>query len=129
MDELKHLGKPSSQPIDKVDLIDYTGGPITVRLDCAEFTSLCPVTKQPDFGKLTIEYVPDKHLVESKSLKLYLWHFRNEPGFNESLVDTIADDLFQQIRPLWLRVSGAFNPRGGISITATAERGNKEHRP
>ena len=129
MDELKHLGKPSSQPIDKVDLIEYAGKPIAIRLDCAEFTSLCPVTKQPDFGTLTIEYVPDKQLVETKSLKLYLWRFRNEPSFNETLIDRIANDLYQQMRPRWLRVTGTFNPRGGIRITATAERGDKEHRP
>ena len=129
MGELKHLGKPSSQPIDKVDLIEYAGETITVRLECAEFTSLCPVTKQPDFGTLTIEYVPDRHLVETKSLKLYLWRFRNEPSFNENLIDRIADDLYQQMCPRWLRVTGAFNPRGGIRITASAERGDKECRP
>jgi len=128
MDELKHLGKPSGQPIDKVDLIEYTGEPIAVQLDCLEFTSLCPVTHQPDFAMLTIEYDPDKHLVETKSLKLYLWRFRNEPCFNENLIDMIANDLYQQIRPSWLRVTGRFNPRGGIQITATAERGDKERR-
>ena len=129
MGELKHLGRPSHQPVDKVDLIEYQGEPITVRLDCSEFTSLCPVTKQPDFGTLVIEYVPDRDLVETKSLKLYLWRFRDEPSFNESLIDLIADDLYQQMRPRWLRVTGTFNPRGGIRITAAAERGDKEYRP
>jgi len=129
MGELKHLGRESNQPVDKVDLIEYPGEPITVRLDCAEFTSLCPVTKQPDFGTLVIEYVPDRHLVETKSLKLYLWRFRSEPSFNENLIDLVADDLYQQMRPRWLRVTGTFNPRGGIRITASAERGDKEYRP
>jgi len=59
----------------------------------------------------------------------YLWRFRDEPSFNESLIDLIADDLYQQMRPRWLRVTGTFNPRGGIRITAAAERGDKEYRP
>ncbi len=128
-DELRHLGKPSTQPIDTVDLIPWTGERIVVRLDCSEFTSLCPVTAQPDFAELTIEYVPDRHLVETKSMKLYLWRYREQRAFNESLIDAIATDLHRQIRPHWLRVQGHFHPRGGISVTATAERGDKEHRP
>jgi len=68
----QHLGKPSNEPVDEVDLIDWVGEAILIRLDCSEFTCICPVTGQPDFGTLTIEYVPDKHLVETKSLKLYL---------------------------------------------------------
>ncbi|HPD32051.1 MAG TPA: preQ(1) synthase [Phycisphaerae bacterium] len=129
MDGLHHLGKPSNQPTEKVDLIEWSGQPMTVRLECSEFTSLCPVTGQPDFGQIIIEYVPGRFLVETKSLKLYLWKYRSEPGFNESLVDRIASDLFEQIRPLWLRVRGQFNPRGGIRVTATAERGDNRHRP
>ncbi len=129
MSELKHLGKPSNKATDTLDLIDWTGDRITVRLDCSEFTSLCPVTGQPDFGTLTIEYVPDKHIAETKSLKLYLWKYRTEAGFSESLIDSIASDLYRQIRPRWLRVIGEFNPRGGIRITATADRGDREHRP
>lgn len=126
-DELKHLGRPSNQPVDRVDLIAWTGGDVTVRLDCAEFTTLCPVTGHPDFGTLAIEYAPDRHLVETKSLKLYLWKYRNQPGFNEQIVDAIAADLYEQIRPRWLRVTGRFNPRGGISVTATAQRGETGH--
>ncbi len=87
MDDLKHLGKPSYQPIDRVDLIPWSGESVVIRLECSEFTSICPVTKQPDFGSLVIEYVPQSHLVETKSLKLYLWKYRSEPGFNEVLVD------------------------------------------
>lgn len=129
MSELRHLGKPSNQPVDRVDLIDWTGGPIHVRLECAEFSALCPVTSQPDYGRLTIEYVPAGHIAETKSLKLYLWRFRNEKAFNEQLVDRIATDLFEQIRPSWLRIVGAFNPRGGIQVNATAERGDVARRP
>jgi 7-cyano-7-deazaguanine reductase len=129
MSELRFLGKRASEPTDTLDLIDWTSERILVRLDCAEFTSVCPVTGQPDFAALAIEYVPDRHIAETKSVKLYLWKYRNERAFNECLVDTIAGDLYRQIRPLWLRVVGRFNARGGISVTATAERGNREHRP
>ncbi len=129
MSEPKYLGKPANQPIDTLDLIEWTGGPITVRLECSEFTSLCPITGQPDFGTLLIEYVPDKHIAETKSVKLYLWKYRDRPGFNEQLVDAIADDWHRQLKPRWLRVSGKFHPRGGIAVTAIAERGGTEHRP
>lgn len=128
MGELKHLGKLSNAPIDEVDLIDWTGQLITVCLDCNEFSAICPVTGQPDYGSLTIEYVPDRHLAETKSVKLYLWKYRDTRAFNESLVDIIATDLFEQVKPRYLRVVGSFHPRGGISVTATAERGNKEYR-
>ncbi|MHC4444564.1 MAG: preQ(1) synthase [Planctomycetota bacterium] len=129
MDEFRYLGKPASQPTDTLDLIEWKGEPILVRLDCSEFSSMCPVTNQPDYGTLIIEYVPDRSLAETKSVKLYLWRYRDQQGFNEVLVDTIASDLYKQIKPLWLRVIGKFNPRGGISVTATAERGDKEYRP
>ena len=76
-----------------------------------------------------IEYVPERFLVETKSLKLYLWKYRNEPGFNEAMVDKVASDLHAQIKPLWLRVTGQFNPRGGIRVEATAERGDIRYRP
>ena len=76
-----------------------------------------------------IEYVPDKNIAETKSLKLYLWKYRTESGFNEGLVDAIATDLYRQIGPRWLRVTGRFNPRGGIRVTATSERGDTEYRP
>jgi 7-cyano-7-deazaguanine reductase len=121
--ELKHLGKPSNRPVDEVDLIPWTGGEIAVRLDCAEFTALCPVTGHPDFATLEIDYVPDRHLVETKSLKLYLWRYRERRAFDEELVDEITADLHRQIRPRWLRVTGRFHPRGGIAVTVRAERG------
>ena len=129
MSDLKHLGKRSNEPIDKVDLIEWKGDRILVQLECTEFTSLCPVTGQPDFGELAIEYVPDKHLAETKSVKLYLWRYRNERAFNEVLVDRIATDLYEQIKPLWLEVVGEFNIRGGILVTATAQRGDADERP
>ena len=121
--ELRHLGKPSNRPVDEVDLILWTGSGIAVRLDCAELTSLCPVTGHPDFATLEIEYGPDRHLVETKSLKLYLWRYRDRRAFNEELVDEIAGDLERQIRPRWLKVTGRFHPRGGVAVTVRAERG------
>lgn len=87
-----------------------------VELDCPEFTCLCPITGQPDFARLTIRYSPRAHLVESKSLKLYLYSFRNQGTFGEDVVNTIARDLFALLQPRWLAVHGDFLPRGGIAI-------------
>jgi 7-cyano-7-deazaguanine reductase len=87
-----------------------------VELDCPEFTCLCPITGQPDFARLTIRYSPREYLVESKSLKLYLYSFRNQGTFGEDVVNTIARDLFALLQPRWLEVRGDFLPRGGIAI-------------
>jgi 7-cyano-7-deazaguanine reductase len=87
-----------------------------VELDCPEFTCQCPITGQPDFARLTIRYSPRAHLVESKSLKLYLYSFRNQGTFGEDVVNTIARDLFALLEPRWLEVRGDFLPRGGIAI-------------
>lgn len=92
-----------------------------VRFDCPEFTALCPITTQPDFGAITIEYIPDRLCLESKSLKLYLFSFRNYGAFHEAAVNRILDDLVRAVRPRRARVTGKFNPRGGIAITVTAE--------
>ena len=118
----KHLGKQSSDPVENIDRIPWAGEDITVELACSEFTSYCPVTHQPDFGRLTIRYSPDKWLVETKSLKLYLTGFRDRGMFNEALVDRIAGDLFKQLEPAWIEVAGTFNSRGGISVNVTARR-------
>lgn len=93
-----------------------------VVLHCSEFTSHCPVTSQPDFGKLTIEYVPKGWLVETKSLKLFLWQYRSRKAFNERIVDEIAQTFFEQVRPAIVYVTGVFNARGGISVEARASR-------
>lgn len=87
-----------------------------VELDCPEFTSICPITGQPDFGHITVRYVPDKLCVESKSLKLYLFSFRNHGSFHEEVVNRILDDIVASISPRRIVVEGDFNPRGGISI-------------
>jgi 7-cyano-7-deazaguanine reductase len=94
-----------------------------VRLTCPEFTSLCPVTGQPDFAHLVIDYVPNKKLVESKSLKLFLQSFRNHGDFHEACTVQIGDRLIKAIAPKWLRISGYWYPRGGIPIDVFFEYG------
>jgi 7-cyano-7-deazaguanine reductase len=100
----------------------YPGSPWVVSLLCSEFTSLCPVTGQPDYGRLVIDYVPGARCVESKSLKLYLMSFRNHGTFHEACVNQVADDLSATLSPRYLRVYGDFNPRGGIAIRPLAVR-------
>lgn len=98
----------------------HPGRDYTIVLDCPEFTSRCPVTSQPDFGRITIEYVPGRWCIESKSLKLYLYSFRNHGTFQEAAVNRILDDLVRICRPRRMRVHGDFAARGGISIAVTA---------
>ena len=98
----------------------YRNRDYRVRFECPEFTSRCPITNQPDFGAVTIEYVPDRLCLESKALKLYLFSFRNRNTFHEEAVNRILDDIVKAIRPREIQVTGTFNPRGGISITVTA---------
>jgi len=93
-----------------------------VTLETSELTCLCPMTGQPDFATLKVEYVPDKKVVESKSFKLYLWSYRNEGAFHEHVVNTILDDLVKALDPHWCKVTGIFNIRGGIGITVEAEQ-------
>lgn len=97
-----------------------------VRLETDEFTCLCPATGQPDFATITVEYIPNKKIVESKSFKLYLWSYRNEGVFHEHVTNKILDDLVSALEPHWCRVVGAFNIRGGINITVEAEHGSRE---
>ena len=87
-----------------------------VKFNCPEFTSLCPITGQPDFATITISYVPDQRLVESKSLKLYLFSFRDHGDFHEDVVNIIMKDLIRLMDPKYIEVWGRFLPRGGISI-------------
>lgn len=87
-----------------------------VKFNCPEFTSLCPITGQPDFATIYISYIPDKKLVESKSLKLYLFSFRNHGDFHEDCVNIIMNDLIKLLDPRYIEVWGKFTPRGGISI-------------
>ena len=98
-----------------------------VTLDCPEFTSLCPKTGQPDFGHLYISYIPRERMVESKSLKLYLFSFRNHGDFHEDCVNIIMKDLIKLMDPKYIEVTGYFLPRGGISIYPFANWGDAEH--
>lgn len=91
-----------------------------IQIECPEFTSVCPKTGQPDFGKLTITYVPDALCVELKSLKLYLQQFRNQGIFYENVTNEILNDLIAALHPRHLKLVAAFTPRGGISSTITA---------
>lgn len=96
-----------------------------VTFDCPEFTSLCPITGQPDFAHIYINYIPDKKMVESKSLKLYLFSFRNRGDFHEDCINIIMKDLVKLMDPKYLEVKGIFLPRGGISIYPFASYGRK----
>lgn len=98
-----------------------------VRLDCPEFTTLCPKTGQPDFGHIKIAYIPNHRMVESKSLKLYLFSFRNHGDFHEDCVNIIMKDLRNLMNPRYIEVKGIFMPRGGISIHPFANWGDSDH--
>lgn len=121
--ELKNLGSNSTQYKSTYDpsVLEsfdnkFPDNDYIVELECPEFTALCPKTAQPDFANILIKYSPDKKLVESKSLKLYLFSFRNTGSFHEDCVNKIASDLFKLMEPKWIEVRGDFFPRGGISI-------------
>ena len=94
-----------------------------VRFNCPEFTSLCPITGQPDFAEIRISYIPALKMVESKSLKLYLFSFRNHGDFHEDCVNIIMKDLIRLMQPKYIEVTGLFTPRGGISIYPYANYG------
>ncbi len=87
-----------------------------IRFSCPEFTSICPITGQPDFAYIMIDYIADKKILESKSLKLYLFSYRNHGAFHEDCTITIAKDIIKTIKPKWLKIGGYWYPRGGIPI-------------
>ncbi len=101
----------------------------TIRMQIPEFTCLCPRTGQPDFATLDIEYVPDQLCVELKSLKLYVWSFRERGAFHEAVANEIADDLDAALHARFLRLSARFNVRGGIHTTVVVERRQRDWRP
>lgn len=94
----------------------HQGNDYFIKFNCPEFTSLCPITGQPDFATIYISYIPDQLCVESKSLKLYLFSYRNHGDFHENCINTIGKDLVDLLKPRYLEVWGKFTPRGGISI-------------
>ena len=96
-----------------------------VSMVAEEFTCVCPVTGQPDFATIRIRYVPDQHLVELKSLKLYLWSYRQEGAFHEAVTNTILDDFVAAARPRWVEVVGDFKIRGGIKTDVRAVYGKR----
>lgn len=106
----------STRPSKNVEVFPNPnpGRDYEIRFDCPEFTCLCPLTGQPDFADIRIEYVPDKLCVELKSLKLYLWSYRDEGAFHEAVTNRIADDLIAALAPRRLTVTGTFRVRGGI---------------
>jgi 7-cyano-7-deazaguanine reductase len=97
------------------------GRDYTIRIRVPEFTCLCPKTGQPDFAELTLEYIPDQQCVELKSLKLYVWSYRDEGAFHEAVANRILDDLVAATRPRFMRLTADFNLRGGIDTTVIAE--------
>jgi 7-cyano-7-deazaguanine reductase len=121
-DELTQLGVPTEMPAspDEAKLERVTNPQLdtryVARFTCPEFTSLCPVTGQPDFARLVIDYVPGKWLVESKSLKFYLASFRNHGAFHEDCTVRVGRDLVDLLDPQWLRIGGYWYPRGGMPI-------------
>ncbi len=101
------------------------GRPFEISMDCPEFTCVCPMTGQPDFATMRIRYVPAEKCVELKSLKLYLWSFRDEGAFHEAVTNRICDDLVRVLEPRWIEVVGDFAVRGGIHTVVTARHGTK----
>ena len=120
--DLNALGYKSKIPeFPNPDILEKVKNPkigvnYLIRLTCPEFTSICPVTSQPDFAYIMIDYIPDKFIVESKSFKLYLLGYRNHGAFHEDCTISIAQDIISLLLPKWLRIGGYWYPRGGIPI-------------
>lgn len=131
MDTLRALGQKTEIPgKPDVSILEAVPNPhktdqFAARFTCPEFSSLCPVTGQPDYATFVIDYVPKEALLESKSLKLYLFAYRNHRGFHEACSTRIARDIFLTIDPYWLRLVGYWNARGGIPIDVFIEIGDQ----
>ena len=131
IDGLSHLGSKTEYKQDYApEMLEafenkHRDNDYWVIFDCPEFTSLCPITGQPDFATIRINYLPDIRMVESKSLKLYLFSFRNHGAFHEDCINIIMKDLIKLMDPKYIEVSGIFTPRGGISIYPYANYGKK----
>lgn len=127
---LSQLGKDTKAPVSPEEaVLEKVPNPrpdseYFVRFTCPEFTSLCPVTGQPDFAHMVIDYVPGDHLVESKSLKLYMQSFRNHAAFHEDCTVGIGERLVEFLQPKWLRIGGYWYPRGGIPIDVFFQTGD-----
>ena len=129
--KFKDLGKISPIP-DKPNpkILDKVNNPkiktkYCIRFICPEFTSICPITSQPDFGNIIVDYIPRKLIIESKSFKLFLFSFRNYGGFHEDCTLKIAKKIIKSVNPKWIRVASFWNPRGGIPIDVVFQKGTK----
>jgi 7-cyano-7-deazaguanine reductase len=122
MKEFNYLGKKVNAPSKQLDTFEKPANVKIVKFESNELTSFCPVTQQPDFNTVIIEFEPDKLCIESKSLKLYLWSFREEPIFAEGLANAIAEDIYIAIKPVWCKVTLLQNVRGGIQLSVVAEK-------
>lgn len=131
IDGLSHLGQKTVYKDDYAPEVleafenKHQGNDYWVTFNCPEFTSLCPITGQPDFATIHINYLPDVKMVESKALKLYLFSFRNHGAFHEDCVNIIMKDLIKLMDPKYIEVVGIFTPRGGISIYPYCNYGRK----
>lgn len=123
---LSLLGKSIHHPIDGVETFEVPKDLKEVLMVVHEFTSLCPVTGQPDYGEVVIHYRPKAYCIESKSLKLWLWGFRQRGAFCESLASEIANDLAERVDPYWVEVEVRQASRGGIKTSARAEVGRRD---
>ena len=122
------MPSPPSRALETFDN-PSPGTDYTVRIRVPEFTCLCPKTGQPDFAELTLEYVPDRRCVELKSLKLYVWSYRDEGAFHEAVTNRILADLVEATGPRFMRLTAEFNVRGGIYTTVVAEHRDPAWRP
>ncbi len=126
---LTHLGAPTQYSFDYAPEVlecfdnKHPQNDYFVQFNCPEFTSLCPMTGQPDYATIVINYIPAQKLVESKSLKLYLFSFRNHGDFHEDVVNIVMKDLIKLLQPKYIEVVGLFTPRGGIAIHPFANHG------
>lgn len=132
MKKIKALGNKVNYQLNNpnIKILESVANPhsdtnYSIRFSCPEFTSICPITGQPDFAHLVIDYVPNKSIVESKSLKLYLFSYRNHGAFHEDCTIQIAKDIISCIKPKWLRIGGYWYPRGGIPIDIFYQSGKQ----
>lgn len=123
LSDLTLLGQKTTQPSKTLETFPnrHPDRDYTITLTTDEFTCVCPATGQPDFATITIQYIPDQRIVESKSLKLYFWSYRNEGVFHEHVTNVILDDLVSALDPRWCQVTAEFSVRGGIAIVVQAE--------
>jgi 7-cyano-7-deazaguanine reductase len=120
--EFNYLGKKVNAASKQLDTFPTPNNVRLVKFESEELTSLCPVTAQPDFNKVIIEFEPKEFCIESKSLKLYLWSFRDEAKFAETLAGEIAEDIFNATQAAWVRITLIQGIRGGMQLTTVAER-------